>query len=238
MIPKIIHFCWFGGAKRPNDVEQCIESWKKYCPDYEIICWDEGNFDVKGHPFMKTAYDAKAWAFVSDYARLKIVYEKGGIYLDTDVELVKSLDELLKYDFYCGHQQAENYVATGLGFGAIKGSAIVKELMEKYDSLVFDLNKKNLIQCPIVNTEVMKKFGFSNNNEIEVINNNAIFPAKFFDPYASGKGAKNLFCEETISIHHYSASWTSGKQRYKRQIARMIGEDKIFWLKKLLRRDN
>ena len=84
MIPKIIHYCWFGGNPLPTDVKRCIESWKKMCPDYEIKRWDESNFDVNAHPFTKAAYEAKAWAFVSDYARLKVVCDNGGIYLDTD----------------------------------------------------------------------------------------------------------------------------------------------------------
>ncbi len=91
MIPKMIHYCWFGGKPLPKDVLDCIKTWKKYCPDYEIKRWDESNFDVNSHPFMKAAYEAKAWAFVSDYARLKVVYDNGGIYLDTDVELLKNL---------------------------------------------------------------------------------------------------------------------------------------------------
>lgn len=91
MIPKIIHYCWFGGNSLPSDVLKCIKTWEKYCPDYEIKRWDESNFDVNSHPFIKAAYESKAWAFVSDYARLKVVYENGGIYLDTDVELLKNL---------------------------------------------------------------------------------------------------------------------------------------------------
>ena len=91
MIPKVIHYCWFGGKPIPNDVKKCINSWKKKCGDYEIKCWNESNFDVNAHPFTKAAYEAKAWAFVSDYARLKVVYDHGGIYLDTDVELLKKL---------------------------------------------------------------------------------------------------------------------------------------------------
>lgn len=96
MIPKVIHYCWFGNNPLPNDVKKCIKSWEKYCPDYEIKRWDEHNFDVYQNEFIKSAYDAKAWAFVSDYARLKIIYDEGGIYLDTDVELQKNLDGLRK----------------------------------------------------------------------------------------------------------------------------------------------
>ena len=104
MIPKIIHYCWFGRGEKTPSMLKCIESWKRFCPDYEIKEWNEDNFDVECIPFVKAAYDAKKWAFVSDYARLRIIWEKGGIYLDTDVELLKSLDDLLVLDAYMGFQ--------------------------------------------------------------------------------------------------------------------------------------
>lgn len=116
MIPKMIHYCWFGGKPLPKDVLDCIKTWEKYCPDYEIKRWDESNFDVNSHPFMKAAYEAKAWAFVSDYARLKVVYDNGGIYLDTDVELLKKPDFLLENQCYIGIQQPESLCTTGLWF--------------------------------------------------------------------------------------------------------------------------
>ena len=121
MLPKKIHYCWFGGNELPDLAIKCIESWKKYCPDYEIIEWNETNFDLECCDFVKEAYKAKKWAFVSDYARLKVVYDNGGIYLDTDVELVKSLDILLQEKCYFG-EETTGYVATGLGFGAENGN--------------------------------------------------------------------------------------------------------------------
>jgi hypothetical protein len=124
MIPKVIHYCWFGGKPLPLDVEQCIRSWKKFCPDYEIRQWNESNYDVGKHPFMKAAYETGSWAFVSDYARLDIIYNHGGVYLDTDVELLKDLQPLLELDCYFGMQQDRNLIATGLGFGAVKGHGI------------------------------------------------------------------------------------------------------------------
>ena len=124
MIPKVIHYCWFGNNPLPFEVKKCIDSWKKICPDYEIKRWDETNFDVYQNDFIKSAYESKAWAFVSDYARLKIVYDEGGIYLDTDVELKKSLDELRKNEGFFAIQQEGHYCATGLGFGAKKENEI------------------------------------------------------------------------------------------------------------------
>ena len=118
MIPKIIHYCWFGGKPLPPEVRRCIRSWQRVCPDYEIRRWDETNFDVTAHPFMKAAYEAGAWAFVSDIARLMVVHAHGGIYLDTDVELLRRPDGLLDNGCYVGTQQADGQIATGLGFGA------------------------------------------------------------------------------------------------------------------------
>ena len=106
MIPKIIHYCWFGGKPLPQNVEMCIKSWREKCPDYEIILWNENNYDINCNTFVRNAYQNKAWAFVSDYARLQIVYENGGIYLDTDVELLKSLNSLLDLNLFLGRQQS------------------------------------------------------------------------------------------------------------------------------------
>ena len=129
---KIIHYCWFGRGEKPKDVIKSIESWKKFCPDYEIIEWNEDNFDISSHPYTKKAYELKKWAFVSDYARLYIVYNEGGVYLDTDVEIVKNLDPLLENEAYMGFED-EKYVNTGSGFGAEKGHSFLLENMKAYD---------------------------------------------------------------------------------------------------------
>ena len=135
-IPKVLHYCWFGGAPKPKNIQNCIRSWKKYCPDYEIIEWNEQNFDVSQSLYTRQAYDARRWAFVADYARLKILYEQGSIYMDTDVELLRPLDDLLAYPAFFGFQH-NNEVATGLGFGAEARSPVVKALLDDYDGLPF-----------------------------------------------------------------------------------------------------
>ena len=236
MIPKIIHYCWFGGNELPKDVKKCIKSWRERCPEYEIRRWDESNFDIESNSFVKSAYEKKAWAFVSDYARLKIIYDYGGIYLDTDVELVKKLDNLLQYECFVAQQQS-GHVNTGLGFGAEKSSSIIEKMLNEYENIEFNNETKDEIACPIINTRVFKREKFELLNQIEVKNNIAILPARYMDPYSSGKSVKDLFCEDTISIHHYSATWTSGKQRLKRKIARIIGEDKVLALKKMIRKE-
>ena len=232
MIPKIIHYCWFGGKPLPRDVLDCIKTWKKYCPDYEIKRWDESNFDVNCHPFMKAAYEAKAWAFVSDYGRLKVVYENGGIYLDTDVELLRKPDFLLENQCYIGIQQPESLCTTGLGFGAEKSSPVVQKMMECYDTIEFSDQAKNTFACPWLNDRVIRSFGKVNDDEITRLSGVTVYPSKFFDPLSTGN-TKNLLCSDTVSIHHYAATWVGNKQKWKRKIVRIIGEENAQKLKVL-----
>ncbi len=235
MIPKIIHYCWFGGKPLPKDVEKCIDSWKKFCPDYEIKRWDESNFDVQQHPFCKAAYEAGVWAFVSDYARLKVTFEEGGIYLDTDVELIRKPDFLLEHQGYLAVDQLEHQIASGLGFGFEKGHEVAAAMLKIYDETVFDAQNRASIACPVLNTRVLKELGFSYAEEIQMIKGVAILPPLYCDPISPGT-SQNLLCKETLSIHHYSASWTSASQRFKRKLIRLVGQEKINKLKKLIRR--
>lgn len=131
MIPKVIHYCWFGNSDKLELIKKCIESWKKYCPDYEIIEWNESNFDINSIPYVTQAYADKKWAFVSDYVRLYAVYNQGGIYLDTDVLLHHGIDDLLQYRCWLASDDVR-YIATGLGFGAEKGNALIKAMMDAY----------------------------------------------------------------------------------------------------------
>lgn len=132
MIPKVIHYCWFGKNKKSKVINECIESWKTYCPDYEIVEWNENNFDINCIPYVKEAYLDKKWAFVSDYARLFIIYNYGGIYLDTDVLLHRDLNELLKYDCWLASDDVR-YINTGLGFGAVSKHPLIGEVMRAYE---------------------------------------------------------------------------------------------------------
>lgn len=234
MIPKVIHYCWFGNNPLPFEVKKCINSWKKICPDYEIRRWDETNFDVYQNDFIKSAYGSKAWAFVSDYARLKIVYDEGGIYLDTDVELKKSLDELRKNEGFFAIQQERHYCNTGLGFGAKKENEIVKTMLDLYDDLIYSEENKFSIACPYLNTKALEKYGYSYSDDVIVIHNNLVLPPRFMDPIAPGKNKENLLCNDTVSIHHYSASWMDDKTVRRRKIIRIIGEKRIYKIKKIL----
>ncbi|MDY2682243.1 MAG: glycosyltransferase [Faecalibacterium prausnitzii] len=231
MIPKIIHYCWFGKKDLPPEAKRCIASWKKMCPDYDIIRWDENNFDVNQNPFIKAAYEAKKWAFVSDYARLKVVYDNGGIYLDTDVELRKNLDSLREHGCYIGIQQNEFLCNTGLGFGATKSNPVVLKMLESYDDLTFSESHTLELSCPLLNNAVIRSYGLVSNTEITDLPEVTVYPPQYFDPY----GGENLLCNETYSVHHYAASWTSEKNQFKRKIARWIGQDNIISIKSLLK---
>jgi len=235
MIPKKIHYCWFGRNPLPKDVKQCIKSWEKYCPDYEIIRWDEDNFDINCHPFVKEAYEQKAWAFVSDYARLKVVYDNGGIYLDTDVELLKNLDFLLSNPAFIGVHQGVCLCTTGLGYGAEKGNIVVKKMLEKYDGVSLLKQNRDEIICPKLNSAVVEEMGYKFTDEIVKLENITVYPPRYFDPLSLGN-TENLLCDDSVSIHHYAATWTSDSNRFKRKLFRFIGEERIHKLKKILKR--
>lgn len=148
MIPKTIHYCWFGGNPKPELVCRCIDSWRRFCPDYEIIEWNENNFDVNCIPYVRDAYAAKKWAFVSDYARLKVVFERG-VYLDTDVELKRNLDDLLQYDAWFA-QDDIRWINTGLGFGAEAGHELIQNILVQRCERNFDFTICNAIDTPII----------------------------------------------------------------------------------------
>lgn len=238
MIPKVIHYCWFGGKPLPRTARKCLASWKKMCPDYEIKRWDETNFDVSQHPFIKSAYEAGAWAFVSDWARLKIVYDEGGVYLDTDVELIKPLDDLLESNScYIGVQQDGRLCSTGLGFGAVKASPVVLKMLSMYDGQVFAWQRAGLLACPKSNDAVVRAMGYSGDGMgcIERLNGLAVYPCRYFDPIAPGN-LQNLMCEDTVSISLYANSWGSKSARLRRLVVNALGPQKADSIKRVLKR--
>ena len=135
MIPKIIHYCWFGHAPKTEQINSYIETWKKYCPDYQFIEWNEENFDINENQYCREAYEAKKWAFVTDYVRLKVLFTYGGIYMDTDVEVVKPLDRFLSYSAFTGYESTR-YIPTGI-IGAEKCNAWIQTLLREYETLRF-----------------------------------------------------------------------------------------------------
>lgn len=254
-IPKTIHYCWFGRNPKPKLAEKCIKSWRKYCPDYEIIEWNEDNFDISAAPlYVRQAYDAKRWAFVTDYVRLKIVYDNGGIYLDTDVELKKNLDFLLKHGAYFGFEDQRN-LNTGLGFGAEKGAQILLEMMEDYQNIPFLLEDGScdLTPCPKRNTKVLLRHGLLLNNSKQQLEGDIlILPTSYLCPIDYLTKKRN-FTEDTVSIHWFDASWQT-KEEYeqekkyareylwyqrmeavKRVVRRIIGDAKYQAIKKIVK---
>lgn len=240
-IPKKIHYCWFGKGKKSKLIERCIKSWKKYCPDYEIIEWNETNFDINKNTYLKEAYEVKKWAFVTDYARLLIVYNNGGIYLDTDVELIKPLDDLLEYNAFFSIE-GDKYIATGLGFGAVPKNELVKKMLDDYSNLRFikSNGELDLTPCPIRNTKSIEFYYnmMKDKTKIFIFQNNAFLSSDYFCPYNSTTGQMNKTAN-TLGIHWYSASWRKNGVNFKRfllrPIKRMIGIEKFNKIKKYLK---
>ena len=219
MIPKIIHYCWFGNGDIPARDLKCIESWRIYCPDYKIIIWNEKNYDITKNKYMYEAYKAGKFGFVPDYARLDIVYKYGGIYLDTDVELLKPLDALLDNEAFCGFEN-KDFVAFGLGFGAQPKNAILKELRDLYDTLEFKNvdGTLNLTPSPYYQTQCLLKFGLKRDGKTQEINGFKVFSIDYFNPKNYSTGEIKI-TENTYSIHHFHMSW-------KRPIERILIEFK------------
>lgn len=215
MIPKIIHYCWFGEADKPDLALKCIESWKKFCPDYVIIEWNENNYDISKNFYMQQAYNAKKWGFVPDFARLDIIYNNGGIYLDTDVEIIKPIDELLNLKGFAGMERI-GVVNLGLGFGAEAKHPVVKEMMDSYKNRVFCVGDGvyDLTPSPKIQTSVLQKHGLDNNNSIQFLDYNfTVFPTEYFCPKSFKTGELNI-TNNTFSIHHFDASWVGEKNKY------------------------
>lgn len=217
-IPKIIHYCWFGKGEIPVKCRKWMESWEKYCPDYKIIKWSEDNYDVHKSRYMGQAYDMRQWAFVSDYARIDIINEYGGVYLDTDVELIRNLDELLRNDAFCGFENSQ-LVAYGLGFGSKKNNCILTEIKEYYDSRSFQQKDGNLDKrsCPYIQTEIMEKHGLKKNGEFQIVDGMTVLPLRILCGMSSHsfRTLRDLSC--TYAIHHYTASWLTEEWRKGQQ---------------------
>lgn len=211
-IPRKIHYCWFGKTVIPEHLKRYMESWHKFCPDYEIVRWDENNYDVSKNKYMREAYEHKRWAFVPDYARLDIIYNEGGIYLDTDVELLASLDRLLKDEMFCGFS-CNFQIGIGVGFGAIKGHSLIKELRDYYDHVSFcqPNGELNLKTCYEYQHPVLKKYGFTLENSFQKKDGIVMYPSEVMSPDL-GLISTN-YSDNTVSVHHFEYSWASSKEK-------------------------
>ena len=224
-IPKVIHYCWFGEGEIPAKYQKWMKSWEKYCPDYEIIRWSEDNYDVHKSTYISQAYETGQWAFVSDYARIDIINEYGGVYLDTDVELIRNMDELLKNDAFCGFEDCQ-VVAYGLGFGSKKQNGILAEIKEYYDSHCFQQEDGTLDKrcCPYIQTEIMEKHGLKRNGEFQIVDGMTVLPIQVLCGMSSHSFRTLRDLSHTYAIHHYTASWLTEEWRKRQQ-------DRKEWLK-------
>lgn len=211
MIPKVIHYCWFGGNEKSDFIKKCMDSWKKYCPNYQIIEWNEKNFDISSNIYVKEAYENKKWAFVSDYVRLYALAKNGGFYLDTDVELVKSLDAFTNYAAFTGYE-SKNCIPTAV-MGAEQGNEWIEYLLSYYDGRHFVLQDGSFdMTTNVVSITEMTKQKYPmkfENKKYEIPGVVCFFPKDYFAPKSPGD--KNYtITQNTVGIHHFDGSWMEG----------------------------
>lgn len=228
MIPKKIHYCWFGGNAMPDSLKQYILTWKKLCPDYEIIQWDESNFDILSNDYVREAYENKKWAFVSDYVRLYAIFSQGGIYMDTDVEVIKPLDSFLHYKGFTGFETMENPL-TGI-IGAEKHNPLIKKALENYNHIRF-VNKDgslNLTTNIDYFREICVAEGYLMNGEYQCINGFAIYPCEYFCPF-DFLNRKFIITDNAYTIHHFAGSWIPKRKKVigkaKEIVIKVVGEN-------------
>lgn len=227
MIPKIIHYCWFGGNPLPKAAEDCIRSWKKYCPDYEIMEWNESNFDINSNLYTKQAYESRKWAFVTDVVRLYALYHYGGIYMDTDVEVIKPLDRFLTHSAFSGFEDPAN-IPTGI-MAAEKGHPLFKKLVEHYDTRPFLVNGEPDLTTNVTTiTNLLLPEGFIPNNSYQEVAGLSLYPYDYFCP-RDIHTMKLVVTENSYTIHHFAGSWLpkedTDRQKYKLRRNRI--EDKF-----------
>lgn len=221
-IPKIIHYCWFGGNELPATAQKCIGSWKKHCPDYEIKEWNESNFDISCNTYVKQAYEAKKYAFVSDYVRLFVLYNYGGVYMDTDVEVLKPLDKFLENEAFSGFETPKS-VPTGI-MACVQQHAFFKLLLSYYDGRPFIKNDGlyDLTTNVTTITEYCVQSGLNLNNTLQTVNGVTFYPQSYFCPKDYNTG-KVCITPDTYTIHHFSGSWISRSEKLKSSLTRMLG---------------
>lgn len=237
MIPKIIHYCWFGGKPLDRLGQTCLDSWKKFFPDYEIREWNESNFDINGCKYAEEAYKAKKWAFVSDYARFKILYEYGGVYFDTDVEVIRPFDDILSKGNFMGCERNGNAVAPGLGIAAKPGLDIIKEIIEDYEQSDFIKADGTYDLTTIVErtTKILKKHGLNNTDKIQTIAELNIYPPEYFCPINMETGKLSI-TKNTYSIHRFAGSWEKKSNKFRGKVYRLINRFLGKGVARLLRR--
>lgn len=242
MIPKVIHYCWFGRNPLPASAQKCIASWRKFLPDYEIREWNEDNFDVNIIPYTAQAYQARKWAFVSDYARMWILYHHGGLYFDTDVEVIAPMDDIIRRGPFMGIEVPGApgqlpKVAPGLGLGVEPGHPIYRALLDHYANQQFLDADGNILGGTVVthNTQVLAEHGLQPTNDLQQVDGIWIYPIDYFNPLDDATGRLNKTAN-TRSIHWYSKTWVSNYGPVRicvtRWVHRLFGVNALRWLKR------
>lgn len=227
MIPKIINYCWFGGNTFGEKEKKCIDSWKKFLPGWKLILWNEENFDVHINSYAEEAYQAKKWAFVSDVARLAILNRVGGIYLDTDVEIVASINDILQKGAFMGIESYKNgkvFVNPGLIIASEPNNKVINDILGTYNNDHFVKGNTNTSKYTIVErtTKILKeKYKLQDVNQLQNLDGISIYPKEYFCPIEYETGKLNR-TDQTRSIHWFTSSWLTDEQRIRQEICRKI----------------
>ena len=232
MIPKIIHYCWFGRGEKPELAKKCIESWQNILSEYEIKEWNEDNFDINQYPYIKEAYEAKKFAFITDVVRLYALYNEGGVYMDTDVEVLKPLDSILKFKAVSGFE-ADSRIPTGL-MASEKGLPIFNELLSQYKDIHF-LREDG--SCDLTTnvtriTNTLLKYGLTLNGKEQTIEDFTLLPQDYLCP-KSWETGKIKLTDKTLVIHHFSGSWLSKYRKFIKHLTRIVGQPNMNRLVKI-----
>ena len=235
MIPKIIHYCWFGPAALDNISKRCLASWQKYCPEYSLMRWDENNFSCKENEYAAEAYIAQKWAFVSDYVRLAVLYDQGGIYLDTDVEIKRPFDDLLQQAAFMGFESSDK-VATCV-IAAEKHHPLIKAMLDLYEGKRFINDDGYFDETTNVAkvTALLLERGLKLNDAKQSIDGMVVYPREYFSPKDLLTGRINV-TKNTYALHHFNASWMTHKQKYNTRLAQFIGPEATKFAKMLLKK--
>lgn len=222
MIPRVIHYCWFGNNEKSELIKKCIESWKHYAPDFEIKEWNETNTELSEYIYAEQAYNNKRYAFVSDVVRFDVLYKYGGIYLDTDVELIKPIDKYINNNLFLGYDQ-KGLIASGLIMGCEAGQPIVKKIMDYYKHTPFLLSngRPNMTTVVTIVSDILMEQKIILNGKYYQDGQITLYPSELFDPFDYENDKMNL-TEKTVSIHHYASSWKSDKDMKIYAIGRII----------------